>query len=181
MEMSHLNSLAEVGVGVNMAFSLLAGVRDGFRNLFLRKVASKIGNVTILLSEAGASEGLRRVVEKTEVASRYHDAVSTAINKITQAIAVLMVFAFVYFLNEAANNPAKIIAPYWGPTVSVLVFLPIIISASLHLAAYAVVRGWLRFVLRRYENYARVKEEICNAEVQPTPPGQDTPTARQGE
>lgn len=169
MEWSSLNSLAEVGVGVNLAFGLVTTIREHFSHLFERMITNKKDSIKTILNEVknrsnGGLSPSSFAIKLDDIAQRYRTT-SVWTERILVFLAFFIAFALTYFLFEAALEPQKEIAWWWAIVAILLVWAPLLLSSLVHAIAYLLAR---RSMGKREQTY-REMVDLLDTPIIPTP------------
>ncbi|WP_369157013.1 hypothetical protein [Candidatus Thiodiazotropha sp. LNASS1] len=151
-----LNSLAEVGVGLNLAFSLLNSIRNLIFDLFQRVFSSQEERIIAALEEIMQGTGncsigtepdesesvtnLRHLLSELRIKYRKH---SELVIKIAVVLASVISMALLWFLAEASTMNHEI-PEYWAWLTLFLVVFPLAFTFLLHfiILSFYSTRMW---------------------------------------
>jgi hypothetical protein len=128
MIQSSLTSLVEVGIALNLVFSIPASVRDLISNFVQHSSKARKERCTILLTEIDANtdgykERVLSLVDKWDSAYRRY---TNNIKIISITLSTIIAFSLFYFLTEIAVQPDKIISDDWAYRTAFLNLPPIV-------------------------------------------------------
>lgn len=166
ISLNSMNSLAEVGVGINLAYGLLKGLRDGLSNLFEANLKIKVQTLKADLNDVQDGDTASNAAIKAEDIRQMYSNFAGKLTTVFVLLAVLSAISLVFFLVESSLTPDKVVDSVWV-FVAVLCAIGSMVFASLfHLMLYGGVRIALWWKLKDYEAYARIKHE-SNAKISP--------------
>jgi hypothetical protein len=169
MEMGALNSLSEVGVGLNLAFGLIGGVRERLISLLKSKFEKKLDVIKTTIQDSPAySEGTSRhvIVTAADLQERFSRVSDSAVEFFV-VVAFVVSMGLIIFLSMSAQHPTAPISDRWAWIVLALVILPLVGSSVFQGVCYAVASRSLRKIER---NVSGVAGLVSNASVCPAPP-----------
>lgn len=168
MEMNALNSLAEVGVGLNLAFGLIQNVRRVLMGLLVAQVTKKVSSIKAILSEAVILNGhnpAKTAVKIDDIEQRFCNWSKNA-EWFFVALAFLVAISLICFLFEAAISPDKEISSVWAIVTLVILLAPIMLSALWQGGLF----GYTLFRLSQRENEYRNALDLLSGSITPTSP-----------
>lgn len=126
MEMGSMTSLAEVGVGLNLAFGLIKGVRERLSGLLRPRLERAKDSVVAALTECMKLDVDRsRIgVQVSDIEQAFQDR-SNFVERVGVVLAFSVAVGLVYFLYEAALEPVRAVSDRWAAFMFVLVWLAI--------------------------------------------------------
>lgn len=160
MQMSSVNSLAEVGIGINLAYGAFKGMREGLYNSYVEALKTKVDTIQARLNEIVNGNGRSGFAVKTEdISNNYSDAGRNLTNKMV-IFALASAIILTCFLAQSAITPCKEI-PDW--TIYFFLFFsggPLCISAVAQYVLYNKACRYLDKRLLPYINFVDVSDEI---------------------
>jgi hypothetical protein len=175
MEMSALNSLAEVGVGVNLAFSVIKSVREILTVRLIFSLDSKMVYLKATLSDLckknGASiqpkdDSSSQMVQEIMDVKQLTETIFSKSEKIFLILSLVSSFSLIYFLFESALNPTKQIESYWAVITLGVVVLPTILNYTIQYAAYT----YASWAINRKSSALMKAISIIRQSIEPTAP-----------
>lgn len=166
MLMSSVNSLVEVGIGINLAFGAFKGMRDSLYNVFVELLKTEVDTIQARLNETPNGENcISAVAIKAEdISNNYSDSGRNYTNKIV-ILALISATLLTGFLALSAIMPNQEISNWLIWPCLLFVVGPFSIAAFAQFVLYRIARRALSHRLLPYKNYVDVSEEIS-----PRPP-----------
>lgn len=170
MEMNCINSLAEVGVGINMAFSLIKGLRENFFSLLENRLRTKVDKIQATLSEVATKNGAASsvAVRTDDIKQNYSDR-GRKLTNLMIPIALLSAASLVYFLFESALDSKKDVSGLFAYIATSVAVGPLIVASLGQLVLFVIASVQLNKRLSTYEIYAKVALESVS-EINPKMP-----------
>ncbi len=148
--LKNFDTILGVGIGVNLALTVLKGIKETISKYLLEKVKIESANLNIRIESLVAQNMLT-----TEAATKFENKLnSTGMNNPrverlllfwTIFFALITALIFLYELYIAANNPSLIIHRWQGVVITLSVFFPILFFS---LATLAIGYKPLRKVIK---------------------------------
>ena len=165
MQMSSMNSLVEVGVGINLAFGAFKGMRDGLYNYFVNSLETN-DFITQAQVNEGVNGGIRAGIADINQNIRIiYSEQSEFYNKIMVVIALLCASLLLVFLVISSIYPNSLISDKMVYPCLAVVVGPLLIAAITQLFLYTSAERTKTQKLLPYKHYLLVSELI-----NPTPP-----------
>lgn len=161
MQMSSVNSLVEVGIGVNLAFGAFKSMRDGLYDVFNKSVESKTIVMYAQLNEDGISTAIRSkiAVKSDDIRKNYSDK-GSSITRIMVVVALVSALILTSFLIMSAILPNEDIPV--GSVYPVVSFVlgPLCISAFAQFALFANATLRLSKTIKAYSDLLCLSNEL---------------------
>lgn len=173
MGLSSLNSLLEVGVGLNLAFTLISDIRrwirDGFRGFWEGRI--KLVNAAVA-EVADASPKLKNFVEKIESAKRKYERYSLLYMRISIVIAALVSAVLLVLLTiAAADGENSQVHPKLAWIILIVIAFPLTFATITQAALLGGYMCLIKWETRGLDNI----REIIRAAQQSIGPTKPTP------
>lgn len=161
MEISAINSLAEVGVGVNLAFSLIKGIRDHFGGLFKKRLDRVVETAQITLAEIPFSNfsPSQIAVDVSDIEQKF-DKREDATTRLLAALAVAAAIVDIWILYRSAMDQHMEVSSWNAGLAVALAVGPILLSLLINLAIYKWTIFWLDRELDKYDTFAKVAMQM---------------------
>lgn len=173
MQFGALNSLAEVGVGLNLAFTLIQPVRKILQSHLSRVLDEQKSRVNALITDLCAKKQNsiqpRKDVEGIDSFKSAVEKVFTYIEMTAVTFSVLASFSLIYFLYESSLNPSLEIDTYWAELTLAVVLFPIVFNFAFQFLAWLVAKIYLSLKESRY----KTSIEMVDGLIEPTKPTSD--------
>ncbi len=144
MHLGALVALAEVGIGINLAFGVVRQFRDWSRNGLLDTTKAACASMEAAIAELRAKGQSHSVLKAVEY-DKWFEAMSTLINQLASAAAMACSLALFLFIYYVADHPDADCGYLCKRTICFMAIGPVLLSwlciASLH--------GYVRFQLHR--------------------------------
>lgn len=149
MEMGDLNSLAEVGVALNLAFGLIKGVRGRFSSLFSASINVKTDAIRTKIAESPIGNGINPsgIAVRVEDISQNFEKRTSLLENCMVVFSFLIAVSLTYFLLRSAITPRLLLPLYAGWVLFCLVWFSIVSTLI------------IQWVLYQYANYCLTKRE----------------------
>lgn len=159
--MSSMNSLAEVGVGINLAFSLISGIRDSFFKVFDKHLDTRVSTIqTILNDMAKTKDGVSSIAVKVEDIKQRYSKTGQIVTNIMVIASLLAALSLIWFLCESAICSSRDVSPKYAYLALCFAIGPIIFAGIFQVAMYYTARFFLELRLKKYNNYIEVATDI---------------------
>jgi len=172
MEFGALNSLAEVGVGLNLAFTLIQPVRKTLQGQLSRVLDEQKSRIGALITDLCAKNGDSIQPKEVEGIDDFKSNVEKFffhIEVIAVALSVLASFSLIYFLYESSLNPTLEIDDCWAELTLAVVIFPIVFNFVLQLIVWLVAKIYLSMKESKY----KTSIEVVDGLIEPTKPTND--------
>lgn len=167
-----MNSLAEVGVGVNLAFGLIRGLRESLLVVFNNKLQTQVSKIQANLNECVGSNGdSSAIAVRVDDIKQSYSVWGQRLTGIMVVVALLSTLCLVWFLCESAKDSQRVVSTQWAYVALAFTVGPIVLAAIIQSALYLIARIRLWRRLDRYDNFlavAKGSEIIINPKT-PTP------------
>lgn len=169
MDMGALSSLAEVGVGLNLALSLIKGIRERFIDLFKINIEKKRDSIKAGLNEAALrdeNDGLSEIIVKLDDISDDCDRHTQIAYKSFIFMSLFSALSLIYFLYESAKAPQQAIPDYWAELTLAFAILPISLALITNYCIYFAAK----IRLNRRDNIYKELPDLLKKKISPTVP-----------
>lgn len=168
MQMGDLTSLAEVGVGINLAFSLIHGVRKRLADLLAQWLEVQKDQLYTILHEYMEKNGK----PDSEIVIKLDDVYDDFVNrcKFIELLFVTLAFvaalSLVYFLYETAKTPSASIKDHWGLFTYAVVMAPLLGNYLFQTLVFVFASA--KLMVRRIS--CHISTKILSAVIKPKEP-----------
>lgn len=160
MQLSSMNSLVEVGIGINLAFGAFKGMRDGLYNYFVDSLETN-DFITQAQVNEGVNGGIRAgIAAITQDIRVIYSEQSEFYNKIMVVIALLCASLLLVFLAISSIYPNYIISDGMVYPCLAAVVGPLLVAAITQLILYTSAERTKTQRLLPYKHYLLVSEMI---------------------
>jgi len=170
MQLNAVNSLAEVGIGINLAFGAFQGMRAGLYAAWNQRIEVKSDTVQAKLNEV-TKENVSYLAVLTEDIKRGYADLSQWSTKLMVFLAFVCASGLFVSLVRSALQPNLEVAPKEVYVCALLAVGPLALAAFCQFSLFSIASFRFDRALRKVENYLEVEGAI-KAEVRP-----NTPTA----
>jgi hypothetical protein len=168
MHLGALVALAEVGIGFNLAFTVVRQFRDWLRTELLAYTKAACGKMEAGLAEFKA-KGQSLSVQQAIAYDRWFETSTARISTISGGAALVAGVALMMFLYYVADHADDLCAHMWRNIVSAGALAPIVLSWLLIALLYAGVRVRLALVLWKHGQLLVLWKSV-DLPIQPTDP-----------
>jgi hypothetical protein len=169
MHFGALVALAEVGIGINLAFGVLKQFRDWARNALLGTTKATCASMEAAIAEFRAKGQNLSVREAVQYAETFENR-TNRINQAASALAILSslgLYGFIYYVADHADE----VCDYWCKRgVCIASLGPMLLSWLAIVALYSYVRARLFLISKKHSQLVEFMKSL-NLPIQPTDPG----------
>ncbi len=175
LALSSLNSLIEVGVGLNLGFTLLWDIRRWIHEGFSRLWRSQVRSVDVALREYTTLEDkvIKAVIGKIEASKRSYEKFSLRIMRVSIVLAALFSVTLLFVLALVAGDGDRQVDSMWKWALLGFISFPM----SVAVLGQSVLLGWyvclLKWNTRGIDNLHAVMKSVEQS-IDPTKPTPDS-------
>ena len=161
--------MAEVGIGINLAFGVVRQFRDWSRGVLLAATTATCASMEAALAEfraKGQSNSVRDAVEY----DKWFASISSAINLVALVLAMVSSFGLFWFIYYVADHADGDCGYSCKRAVCVAALGPVMLSSLAIFGFYGYVRLKLRKISKRHGELVGLLKSI-DLPIQPTDPG----------
>jgi hypothetical protein len=169
MHLGALVALAEVGIGINLAFGVVRQFRDWSRGVMLTATTATCASMEAALAEfraKGQSNSVRDAVEY----DKWFASISSAINLVALVLAIASSFGLFWFIYYVADHAEGDCGYFCKRAVCAAAIGPVLLSSLVIFGLYGYVRWQLRKIRKRHGELVGLLKSI-DLPIQPTDPG----------
>ncbi len=172
MDLGALNGLAEVGVGINLAFGIVRQFRESLRDNFTRNANDISSRMSTALAEVGAAgqQDKLQSSRQAKISAEQFEAFSVKLSAVFTVLALVagtLLIGFMYFAADHGEAKCGLLAKN---TVTFLAVAPVIIWAAILGVVYHRVYKKI-LSLADHDGHALDIINALKLPIQPTDPG----------
>jgi len=180
-KLSDLNSLAEVGVGIALAFAVIERVRSYFKRYFEKKwTDSHDQSQSVVLDVAPESTNgqQQEVLSEFETIQSNYDKSEERMLQVQKWYSFIVLLTCVIFLSGSPFYSIEI-SPYWGVFGIILIMSPIILASVYSFILYQWYNYKLSKASKEIESLKETKNKMESLGFEINPKAPSNPTAEQ--